>query len=259
MSRLVVGLSHRGAAFDMLERVAVSCTDIGKVALRLLEREHVAEAMLLSTCNRVEVYAVVTTFHDGLAEIIEVLTDECAMTSDDLTRHLYLHYAEAGVEHLFSVAAGLDSMVVGEPQILGQLRGAYVNAQQASTVGRTLHEVGQHALRLGRRVHSETGVNAAGASVLAQALAAATVALAGPYRTRSGGSPRVGSRRWLAGRSGHGELAQGGGRRDRPRQSHAGQRAAAGRAVRGRGHTRHRCRPGRPGRRPCCGGPGDLL
>jgi glutamyl-tRNA reductase len=125
----------------------------------------------------------VTTFHDGLAEIIEVLTDECAMTSDDLTRHLYVHCAEAGVEHLFSVAAGLDSMVVGEPQILGQLRGAYVNAQQAGTVGRTLREVGQHALRVGRRVHSETGFDAAGASVLAQALAAATVALAGPYRT----------------------------------------------------------------------------
>jgi glutamyl-tRNA reductase len=142
MSVLVVGLSHRSAAFDMLERVVVSYTDIGKVALRFLEREHVAEAMLLSTCNRVEVYAVVTTFHDGLAEIIEVLTDECAMTSDDLTRHLYVHCAEAGVEHLFSVAAGLDSMVVGEPQILGQLRGTYVNAQHAGTVGRTLHESG---------------------------------------------------------------------------------------------------------------------
>jgi glutamyl-tRNA reductase len=67
MSRLVVGLSHRSAAFDMLERVAVSCTDIGKVALRLLERERVAEAVLLSTCNRAEVYAVVTTLHDGPA------------------------------------------------------------------------------------------------------------------------------------------------------------------------------------------------
>jgi glutamyl-tRNA reductase len=95
------------------------------------------------------------------------------MTSDDLTRHHYVHYAEAGVEHLFSVAGGIHSMMVGEPQILGQLRGAYVNAQQAGTVGHTLHEVGQHALRVGRRVHSETGVDAAGASVLAQALAAA--------------------------------------------------------------------------------------
>jgi glutamyl-tRNA reductase len=183
MSLLVVGLSHRSAALATLERVAVSCRDVGKVLLHLLERQHVAEAMLLSTCNRVEVYAVVTTFHDGLAEITEVLADQCAMTVDDLTEHLYVHYAAAGVEHLFSVAAGLDSMAIGEPQILGQLRAAYANAGEARTVGRTLHEVAQQALRVGKRVQTETGVGGEAASVLSEALAAAAVALAGTDAT----------------------------------------------------------------------------
>ncbi|HEX6402887.1 MAG TPA: glutamyl-tRNA reductase [Pseudonocardiaceae bacterium] len=183
MSLLVLGLSHRSAPVDMLERVAVSCTDAGKVLHQLLEREHVAEALLLSTCNRVEVYAVVTTFHDGLAEITEVLAHQCAMTPDELSKHLSVHYSAAGVQHLFSVAAGLDSMVVGEPQILGQLRSAYTGAEQAGTVGGTLHEVVQQALRVGKRVHTETGIAAAGASVVSEALAAAAAALAGPDRT----------------------------------------------------------------------------
>jgi glutamyl-tRNA reductase len=183
MSLLVIGLSHRSAALDGLERVAVSCVDTGKVLHQLLEREHVAEALLLSTCNRVEVYAVVTTFHDGLAEIIDVLADQCAMSRHDLSEHLYVHYAAAGVEHLFSVAAGLDSMVVGEPQILGQLRTAYAGAEQAGAVGRTLHEVAQHALRVGKRVHAETGIDAEGASVLCEALTAAAGALGAPDET----------------------------------------------------------------------------
>jgi glutamyl-tRNA reductase len=173
MSLLVVGLSHHSAPVDVLERVAVSCADAGKVLHQLLEREYVAEALLLSTCNRVEVYAVVAAFHDGLADITDVLAHQSAMTLDDLSEHLYVHYAAAGVEHLFSVAAGLDSMVVGEPQILGQLRTAYAGAEQTGTVGRLLHEVTQQALRVGKRVHTETGIDAAGASVVSEALAAA--------------------------------------------------------------------------------------
>ncbi|MGH3787171.1 MAG: glutamyl-tRNA reductase, partial [Pseudonocardiaceae bacterium] len=145
MSLLVVGLSHRSAPVGVLEQVAASCADVGKVSDQLLKREHVAEAMLLSTCNRVEVYAVVAAFHGGLAEITDVLAQQSAITLDRLSDHLYVRYAAAGVEHLFSVAAGLDSMVVGEPQILGQVRAAYAAAEQAGTVGRTLHEVVQQA------------------------------------------------------------------------------------------------------------------
>jgi glutamyl-tRNA reductase len=128
--------------------------------------------LLLSTCNRVEVYAVVTAFHGGLADITDVLAGQSAVALDELSDHLYVHYAAAGVEHLFSVAAGLDSMVVGEPQILGQLRSAYAGAEQAGSIGRTLHEVVQQALRVGKRVHAETDIDAAGASVVSEALAA---------------------------------------------------------------------------------------
>ncbi|MBV9011249.1 MAG: glutamyl-tRNA reductase [Pseudonocardiales bacterium] len=177
MSLVVVGLSHRSAPVGVLEQAAVSVADAGKVLGQLLEREHVAEALLLSTCNRVEIYAVVGTFHGGLADITDVLAHQSATALDELSEHLYVHYGPAGVEHLFSVAAGLDSMVVGEPQILGQLRTAYAGAEQAGTIGRTLHEVVQQALRVGKRVHTETGIDAAGASVVSEALAAAAVAL----------------------------------------------------------------------------------
>ncbi|MGH3974498.1 MAG: glutamyl-tRNA reductase [Pseudonocardiaceae bacterium] len=178
MSLLVVGLSHRSAPIPVLERAAVPVAEIGKVVRELLKREQVTEVLLLSTCNRVEVYAVVTTFHGGLADITDVLAHQCAIALDQLSDYLYVHYAAAGVEHLFSVAAGLDSMVVGEPQILGQLRAAYACAEQAGTVGRILHEVVQQALRVGKRVHAETEIDATGASVVSEALADAAAALA---------------------------------------------------------------------------------
>ena len=202
MSLLVVGVSHRSAPVGVLERAAVPVADVGKVACELLEREHVAEALLLSTCNRVEVYAVVQTFHGGLTDITDVLARQSAMTLDQLSEHLYVHYAAAGVEHLFSVAAGLDSMVVGEPQILGQLRAAYVDAEQAGTVGRTLHQVVQQALRVGKRVHTETGIDAAGASVVSEALAEAATALVG-----AGWSGLVGRRVLVLGAGSMGSLA----------------------------------------------------
>jgi glutamyl-tRNA reductase len=189
MSLLVVGLSHRSAPVGVLERVALPAADADKVLGQLLEREHVTEALLLSTCNRVEVYAVVATFHGGLADITDVLARQSAVALDELSDHLYVHYAAAGVEHLFSVAAGLDSMVVGEPQILGQLRTAYAGAEQAGTIGRTLHEVVQQALRVGKRVRTETDIDAAGASVVSEALAATAAALADADAGLAGAGP----------------------------------------------------------------------
>jgi glutamyl-tRNA reductase len=202
MSLVVVGLSHRSAPVGVLERVATSVADPGKVLAQLLEREHVAEALLLSTCNRVEIYAVVTTFHGGLADITDVLAHQSTIALDELSDHLYVHYAAAGVEHLFSVAAGLDSMVVGEPQILGQLRTAYAGAEQTGTIGRTLHEVVQQALRVGKRIHAETGIDSAGASVVSEALAAATVEL-----SADGGAGLTGRRVLVLGAGAMGGLA----------------------------------------------------
>lgn len=173
MSILAVGLSHRTASLTTLERVSVASTEVGKVLYELQQTEHVSEAMLLSTCNRIEVYAVVETFHGGLADVSEVLARQAGMEAAELYGNLYVHYAGAAVEHLFSVASGLDSMVVGETQILGQVRSAYATAREAGTVGRALHELIQTTLRVGKRVHTATGLDALGPSVVSEALAAA--------------------------------------------------------------------------------------
>lgn len=177
MSLLVVGMSHRTAGVRALERAAVHPDELGKMTGELVGTAHVSEAMLLSTCNRVEVYAVVETFHGGLSDITDVLARYTGAEQHELFDHLYVHYASAAVQHLFSVAAGLESMVVGEAQILGQVRGAYVEASGAGTVGRTLHEVVQSALRVGKRVHAETEIDHHGASVVTEALSDAGAVL----------------------------------------------------------------------------------
>ncbi|MFD6067564.1 glutamyl-tRNA reductase [Amycolatopsis lurida] len=173
MSVLAVGLSHRSAELSTLERVAVPATDVTKVLHELQQAEHVSEAILVSTCNRIEVYAVVETFHGGLNGVSDVLARQAGMQPADLYDSLYVHYAGAAIEHLFSVTSGLDSMVVGETQILGQIRSSYATAREAGTVGRTLHELIQTTLRVGKRVHTETGLDQLGASVVSEALAAA--------------------------------------------------------------------------------------
>ncbi len=184
MSVLVVGLSHRSAPVEVLERAAVAAAEVPKLLDELLRGPHVSEVMLLATCNRIEVCAVVDAFHGGLAEVSAVLSRHAGMSLPELTRHVYVHYAGAGVQHLFAVASGLDSMVVGEAQILGQLRAAYAAADDAGTVGRVLHEVAQQALRVGKRVHASTGIAAAGASVVSEALAEAADALGGSLTGR---------------------------------------------------------------------------
>lgn len=171
MSVLAVGLSHRTADLRTLERAAVSAAELPKVLHELQQAADIDEVMVLSTCNRIEVYAVVETFHGGLSGVSEVLARQAGVEPAELYDHLYVHYAGAAVEHVFSVAAGLDSMVVGESQILGQVRAAYADARDAGTVGSTLHELVQTTLRVGKRVQSETGLGQLGASVVSEALA----------------------------------------------------------------------------------------
>ncbi|MCV7192480.1 glutamyl-tRNA reductase [Mycolicibacterium brumae] len=170
MSVLLFGVSHRSAPVPVLEQLATDEADQAKIIDELLQSSLVTEAMVLSTCNRVEVYAVVDAFHGGLSVIGQVLAERSGMSLGDLTKYAYVRYAEAAVEHLFSVAAGLDSAVLGEQQVLGQVRRAYASAEANQTVGRTLHELSQRALSVGKRVHSETGIDAAGASVVSVAL-----------------------------------------------------------------------------------------
>jgi len=177
VSVLLVGVSHRSAPVSVLERVAVTDSERPKLLEELLRSPRISEAMLVSTCNRVEVYAVVDAFHGALTDVGEVLARHADTEVNELTKHLYVRYSESAIEHLFTVASGLDSMVVGEQQIIGQIRAAYAAADAQQAAGRTVHELAQQALRVGKRVHTETGIDSAGASVVSVALQRAATAL----------------------------------------------------------------------------------
>ena len=179
MSILLFGVSHRSAPVSVLEQLSLDESEQVKIVDRLLQSPLVTEAMVLSTCNRVEVYAVVDAFHGGLAVIGQVLSEHSALSMGELTKHAYVRYSEAAVEHLFAVASGLDSAVIGEQQVLGQVRRAYAAAEANNSVGRVLHELAQRALSVGKRVHHETGIDAAGASVVSVALGMAESKLGG--------------------------------------------------------------------------------
>ena len=181
MSVLVVGLSHKSAPVAVLERAAVSGDTVTKLLRDVVQAEPVAEAFVVSTCNRVEVYADVDRFHAGVTAICELLARHCGVPSHELTQYLYVHYEDRAVSHLLAVAAGLDSMVVGEDQILGQVRSAVKLAAEHGTAGRVLGELGRLALRTGKRARAETAIGRAGLSLLSAAVELAAARL-GPLR-----------------------------------------------------------------------------
>jgi glutamyl-tRNA reductase len=179
MTVLTVGLSYRSAPVSVLERLSIPSGDVPKLLDELLTSDAISEAIIVSTCNRVELYADVSRFHPALADVSALLARVSGIDVGELAEHLYVHFAEAAVEHLFSVAAGLDSMVVGESQILGQLRAAYAVGTETGSVGRVLHELVQSALRTGKTVHTDTGIDRAGASIVSVALDRAEAVLGG--------------------------------------------------------------------------------
>ncbi|WP_169980942.1 MULTISPECIES: glutamyl-tRNA reductase [unclassified Microbispora] len=183
MSVLVVGLSHRTTPVALLERVTVSGDALVKLLHDVQADENVSEALVVSTCNRVEVYAVVDRFHGGVTAVTNMLAAHSGLPQEMLARHLYVHYEDRAVQHLFTVACGLDSMVIGEGQILGQIRGALRLAQEEGTAGTTLNELAQHALRVGKRAHADTSIDRAGASLVGVGLTLAERVL-GPITGR---------------------------------------------------------------------------
>jgi glutamyl-tRNA reductase len=170
MSLLAVGVSHQTAPVALLEQFAMGADDTVKALHELVGSDHVSEAIVLATCNRVEVFAEVDRFHGGVTDVSRVLARQAGATVEELSPYVTVHYEDQAVAHLFTVAAGLDSMVVGETQVLGQLRNAYALAREQGTVGRAMHPVAQRALRVGKRVHSETGIDKAGASLVSVSL-----------------------------------------------------------------------------------------
>jgi glutamyl-tRNA reductase len=189
MSILCVGISHRSAPVAVLETVALDSDGAAKLAHAAAETEHVLEAVVVSTCNRVEVYAEVDRFHGSVEDVSGLMCDLAGGDRAELVSYLYVHYDEGALAHLFAVTAGLDSMVVGESQILGQVRVALTRGQDDGTVGPALNSAFQRALRVGKRGHAETGIDQAGPSVVRAAL----------DRVEAAGTPVRGARALVVG------------------------------------------------------------
>jgi glutamyl-tRNA reductase len=178
MSILVVGLSYSTAPVATLERVVLTSDARVKLLHDVRSAADVAGCLIVNTCNRVEIYADVSKFHSATAAICELLARHSGVPAGELTPCLYVHYEDRAVQHLLAVACGLDSMVVGESQILGQVRQALTLAREQGTLDRALSELSALALRTGKRAHAETGIDQAGANLLSVGLTAAAAELA---------------------------------------------------------------------------------
>ena len=166
MSVLVVGMSHQSAPVALLEKLSMDETVQNDTCRAMVSAGSLTEAMIISTCNRLEVYTVTSSFHTGVQDVVRNLAEVSGVEEEKLRSYLYVRYADAAAEHLMMVASGLDSMVVGEQQIIGQVRTAYQFASEQGTVGPHIHALAQSALRTGKRVHSETEIDEAGSSMV---------------------------------------------------------------------------------------------
>ncbi|HEV3225964.1 MAG TPA: glutamyl-tRNA reductase [Acidimicrobiales bacterium] len=174
MSVVVIGMNHRTAPLDLLERTAVDEARLPKVLHDLCARTNLSEAVVLSTCNRIEVYAVAEKFHGGYDDVRNFFVDLSYLPPEEFAEHLYVHYDEAAAAHLFGVAAGLDSAVLGESEILGQVRTAWERARDEGTTGFALNLLFRQALEVGKRVRTETGIGRGITSVAQAAVAMAS-------------------------------------------------------------------------------------
>ena len=165
MSVVVIGLNHRTVPLELLERTTVAADALPKALHDLLSRPNVDEAVLVSTCNRTEVYAVAERFHGAFQDIRDFLCDVAGMAPEQLQPHLYSQHDAAAAAHLFSVAAGLESAVLGESEILGQVRTAWATAQAEGAAKSALNLLFRHALEVGKRARTETAIGRSTASV----------------------------------------------------------------------------------------------
>lgn len=174
MSILVIGVNHRTGPLSVLERVTIPADEIGKAVSTLVSRDSVREAVVVSTCNRTEVYAVTEKFHGAYADIRDFLCTLGDLAPDDLHPHLYSEHEDGAVRHLFEVASGLDSAVLGDSEILSQIRGAWSQAQHEGAARTTLNLLFRHAVSVGKRARAETGIARGTASVSHAAVEMAT-------------------------------------------------------------------------------------
>lgn len=165
MSVVVIGINHRTSPLGILERVTIAPEDLPKALHGVVARDDVREAVVLSTCNRTEVYAVAERYHAAYADIRDFFCAQSGLGPDEVQPHLYSQHDEAAVAHLFSVAAGLDSAVVGENEILGQVKQAWEKAHSEGTSRSSLNLLFRHAIEVGKRARTETGISRSTTSV----------------------------------------------------------------------------------------------
>jgi len=173
VSVVVIGLNHRSTPLDLLERVTISDAALPKALHDLIARDDVSEAVVLSTCNRTEIYAVAERFHGAYQDVRDFLAETAFLAPEDFADHLYTHYDAPAVAHLFAVTAGLDSAVLGESEILGQVKGAWEVARAEGTAGPTLNLLFRHALEAGKRARTDTAIGRHTSSVSQAAVALA--------------------------------------------------------------------------------------
>ena len=159
MSVVVVGLNHRTVPLDLFERMTVAESLLPKALADLTSREHITEAVVLSTCNRIEVYAFAEKFHGGYQDIREFFEDTSHVPPEEFSDHLTCLYDADAARHLFAVASGLDSAVIGEHEILGQVRSSWETGAAEGAVGPVLNPLFRHALEVGKRVRTETAIS----------------------------------------------------------------------------------------------------
>ena len=165
MSIVVFGVNHRTGPLALLERVTIADDAIAKTVHGLMSRPNIREVVVLSTCNRTEVYAVAEKFHGAYGDLRDFFCDLGGFSADELIPHVYSQHDDAAISHLFEVASGLDSAVLGESEILGQVRIAWERSQREGGALSTLNLLFRHAIETGKRARTETSIGRHTASV----------------------------------------------------------------------------------------------
>ncbi|MDZ5470784.1 glutamyl-tRNA reductase (plasmid) [Bacillus sp. 31A1R] len=165
MHILVVGLNYKTAPVEIRERLTFNPSQLGDAMKKLSGKKSILENVILSTCNRTEIYAVVDQLHTGRYYIKEFLSEWFNIEQNEFSPYLFIYEQDGAINHLFNVSCGLNSMVLGETQILGQVRSSFLLAQEDATIGTVFNQLFKQAITLAKRAHSETDIGANAVSV----------------------------------------------------------------------------------------------
>lgn len=165
MHIIVVGINHKTAPVEIRERLTFDPSQLGDAMKRLKDKKSILENVILSTCNRTEIYAVVDQLHTGRYYIKEFLSEWFQIKQSDFSPFLFIYEQDGAMEHLFNVSCGLNSLVLGETQILGQVRSSFLLAQEENTIGTVFNQLFKQSITLAKRAHSETDIGANAVSV----------------------------------------------------------------------------------------------